>query len=157
MPKYTPENLLPALRLFVDARNEAFDGGFTDNGGAIHSVERIVDILSCGLCYPHLSHINNLKSDPKAEISKAAHEARQRGERLKIKIEHVLPQRAYARKIIEIVNDRGSDEDVIRYIKENYRLVILTDEETVAINKINRSKITKDRIADAGIELYEGL
>ncbi len=31
-------------------------------------------------------------------------------------------------------------------------LVLLTDEETFTINKINRSKITKDRIADAGID-----
>lgn len=155
MPKYTSENLLPALKLFIEARNKAIAGGFTDNGGAIHSVERILDILSCRLCYPHLSHINNLKSDPNAEISKAAHEARKRGE--KLYIEHVLPQRAYARRIIQIVNDGGSDDDVIQYIKENYRLVLLTAEETSTINKINKSSITEDRIADAGIDLHEDM
>ena len=45
MGKYRAENLIPALRLFIEARNKAIEMGFTDNGGAIHSVERIVDIL----------------------------------------------------------------------------------------------------------------
>jgi len=35
MRKCTPENLLPALRLFVEARNKANKSGFADNGGAI--------------------------------------------------------------------------------------------------------------------------
>ena len=152
MDTYRPDNLLPALRLFVEARNKAVESGFTDNGGAIHSVERILDILSLRICYPHLSHINNLKKDSAATTSVEAQKARQRGE--PVLIEHVLPQRAYARKIIEIVNAGGSNDDVIHFIKENYRLVLLTKEETAKINRLNRSKITKDRIADAGIELH---
>lgn len=60
--KYTEENLLPALKLFIRARNEALTLGFTDNGGAIHSVERILDILSQRIKYPNLSHTNQLKN-----------------------------------------------------------------------------------------------
>lgn len=150
--KYAPEKLFDPLRLFIKARNEAIDSGFTDNGGAIHSVERIVDILSLGIRYPHLSHINNLKRDEGAEISVEAHNARRRGE--PVLIEHVMPQRAYAREIIRIVNEGGSNSDLIRFIEENYRLVLLTKSETARINKQNRSEITEDRIADAGIELH---
>ncbi len=150
--KYNAENLMPALRLFIEARNKALEGGFTDNGGAIHSVERILDILSRHVRYPHLTHINSLKTDPDAEISVQAHEARKRGETLMI--EHVLPQRAYARKVISLVNDGATDEEVLRFIKENYRLVLLTSDETTKINRLNRSRITEDRIADAGIALY---
>ena len=153
MGKYHAENLLPALRLFIEARNKAIEIGFTDNGGAIHSVERIVDILSMRLCYPHLSHINNLKSDANAEISVEAHKAREDGE--PVLIEHVLPQRAYAREIIHMVGDGGTDDDVIDFIKANYRLVLLTREETAKINRLNRSKMTADRIADAGIALHK--
>ena len=153
MGKYHHENLIPALRLFIEARTKALEGGFTDNGGAIHSVERILDILSMHLCFPHLSHINNLKADPDAEISVAAHEARSRGER--ILIEHVLPQRAYAQKIIALVNEGATDADLIAFIKANYRLVLLTPEETTRINRLNRSRLSDDRIADAGIKLYE--
>ncbi|MGK7295607.1 MAG: hypothetical protein ACNS61_07270, partial [Candidatus Wenzhouxiangella sp. M2_3B_020] len=120
--KYHAENLLPALRLFIEARNKAVESGFTDNGGAIHSVERILDILSLYVCFPHLTHINSLKSDPAAEISAAAQEARQRGEPLFI--EHVLPQRAYARKVIELVNSGARDKEVLSFIRENYRLVV---------------------------------
>jgi hypothetical protein len=92
--KYRADNLLPVLRIFVEARNAALAAGFTDNGGAIHSIERILDILGMHVRYPHLTHINNLKTDPRAEISVAAHEARLRGEA--VNIEHVLPQRAFA-------------------------------------------------------------
>lgn len=151
--KYHAANLIPALRLFIEARNKAVASGFTDNGGAIHSVERIVDILSLHLCYPHLTHINNLKRDPKAEISAAAYEAQLRGERLLI--EHVKPQRAYAKAIIEIVNAGASDEELIAFIRQHYRLVVLTAEETAALNRLNRSRMSDDRIADAGITLYQ--
>ncbi len=151
--KYHTGNLLPALRLFIAARDKALEAGFTDNGGAIHSVERILDILSVHVRYPHLSHGNKLKVDPAAEISVQAHKARERGETLRI--EHVLPQRAYARKVIDlVVSDGATDEEVLRFIKENYRLVLLTEEETTKINQQNRSSITEDRIADAGIGLH---
>ena len=49
--KYTPETLLPALRLFIEARNKANAAGFPDNGGAIHSVERIIDVLCIRVKY----------------------------------------------------------------------------------------------------------
>jgi hypothetical protein len=87
--KYRTDNLLPVLRIFIEARNTAVAAGFTDNGGAIHSVERILDILAMRVCYPHLTHINNMKSDPRAEISVAAHAARALGE--VVFIEHVQP------------------------------------------------------------------
>lgn len=151
MRKYHHGNLFPALRLFIEARNKALENGFTDNGGAIHSVERILDILSLHLRYPHLTHINNLKKDPKAEISEAAFEARIRGEPLYI--EHVLPQRAYAQKVITLVNAGATDDELTAFINAKYRLVLLTRDETERINRLNRSRITDDRIADAGIHL----
>jgi hypothetical protein len=149
--KYTPENLLPVLRHFIAARNAAIDLGFTDNSGAIHSVERILDILCQRLRYPHLRHINTLKSDPDAEISEAAYEARQSGAPLRI--EHVMPQRAFARKIIMRVKKGASDDSLIAFINKNYRLVVLTPEEARHLDSINRSKLAKDRLAHAEIKL----
>jgi len=55
--------------------------GFTDNGGAIHSAERILNILGLCLVYPDLSHINNLRKYAKAEFSVKALAAYDRGER----------------------------------------------------------------------------
>jgi hypothetical protein len=99
--------------------------------------------------YPHLTHINNLKSDPQAEISIAAHEARLRGEA--IHIEHVLPQRAFAVVVIGMVTGGATDEAVLEFIRSNYRLVLLSKAETVALNRANRSRISPDRLA--GIQL----
>lgn len=69
------------FRLAAELRRRMLDAGFSDNGGAIHSAERILNILGQRLCYPGLSHINNLRNHPKAPFSvKAlgAHKARQR-------------------------------------------------------------------------------
>lgn len=149
--KYRAESMLPALRLFVAARREALDSGFTDNGGAIHSVERIVDILSSRLCYPHISHINTLKSRQDTECSIGAQSARMNGEA--VFLEHVMPQRAFARSICALVESGVMDEEIIAFIRERYRLVLLSADETRALNALNRSRLSDDRIADAGIEI----
>jgi hypothetical protein len=151
--KYTPKSLLPALRLFARARNEAVAAGFTDNGGAIHSVERIVDILGCRICYPHLSHINSIKRDPRAEISEAAAVARRAGG--KVDIEHVMPQRAFALAIIAEIDRGATDEELVAFVRGAYRLVLLTPEETKRLNLMNRSRLTPDRIAEAGFRLVQ--
>ena len=153
--KYSPSTLLPALRLFIDARNAAVKLGFTDNGGAIHSVERIFDILCQRVKYPHLRHINNLKQDPTAERSVGAHQALLNGEA--VLIEHVMPKREFAREVIEMVKRGATDGEILQYIRGRYRLVLLSKEETTALNRLNRSRITPDRIADAGIELFRAM
>jgi hypothetical protein len=150
--KYSPAVLLPALRLFVDARNKAIATGFTDNGGAIHSVERILDILAQRVKYPGLRHINGLKTRADAECSSKAYLARQRGE--KVLIEHVMPQRDFARAVIDVIGRGATDEEILSFIGERYRLVLLTQEETTALNRANRSRMTPDRLKEAGIELF---
>jgi len=59
--KYHSGNLIPMFRLAATLRKQMLDAGFTDNGGAIHSAERILNILGLCLNYPDLSHINNLR------------------------------------------------------------------------------------------------
>ncbi|MFY0750959.1 hypothetical protein [Pseudomonas sp. NFX5] len=149
--KYSPSILLPALRLFIEARNKAIATGFTDNGGAIHSVERILDLLCQRVKYPSLRHINNLKKDLNAECSVDAHQARQRGD--SVLIEHVLPKRAFTKEVIQIVGNGATNDEILSYIRKNYRLVLLTHQETAVLNKLNRSNISPDRLSDAGIFL----
>ncbi|VVE80370.1 hypothetical protein [Pandoraea sputorum] len=153
--KYNPTTLLPALRLFIQARIRAIASGFTDNGGAIHSVERILDILCQRVRYPNLRHINNLKTDPDAECSVGAQKARQSGE--KVLIEHVMPQREFAREVIKIVDNGATDDHILAFIQRNYRLVLLTQDETTALNRSNRSRMTSDRLTDAGIKIFRNL
>ena len=154
MSKYKPAEMLAPLRLFVDARRRALEAGFTDNGGAIHSIERILDILAQRLCYPFISHINSLKKHPNADCSVAAFEARSTGGRLFI--EHVMPQREYARRICDMIESGASDEALLHYVRQTYRLVILTEEETLNLNRQNRSRLSPDRLADAGIVVRAG-
>ena len=144
--------MLPVLRHFVRARDEAIELGFTDNGGAIHSVKRILDILSTRICYPQVSHYNSLKKHPNAHRSTAANNARNSGER--VEIEHVLPQTAYTQIICAMVADGASDDELIAYIRENFRLVLLTPGERKSLDQINRSKVSKTRLADAGITMH---
>ena len=138
------------FRKAASLRNEMIDFGFTDNGGAIHSAERILDILGLCLNYPGLSHINNLRNYSGAEFSFAALEAHERGE--KVLIEHVSPHRDFTRGAIAELSSGISDEEFSSYVKRNYRLVLLTIEETQRLNKINRSRMTANRLSEAGIE-----
>ncbi len=121
--------------------------GFTDNGGAIHSAERILDILGQRLKYPGLSHINKYKVYPNAEFSVRAWQAYETG--AKVLIEHVCPIRDFTRKAIEIVNKHSNDKvefHLKRFVIQNYRLVLLTPEETTALNRTNRSRMDEDRM-----------
>lgn len=151
--KYTPEILLPALRLFVEARRKALIAGFTDNGGAIHSIERIVDILAQRVRYPAIRHIQAIKGSNYCRYSQRAAELR--NERSQLYIEHVQPQRAFAQRICALIEEAAPDDDVIAFIKTNYELVVLTKEEARALDKINRTKISEDRLQCAGLIMVE--
>jgi hypothetical protein len=147
-PKYSEDNLIPIFLKAAAFRNEMLEQGFTDNGGAIHSAERILDILGQRLKYPGLNHINNYKDYRNAEFSVNALRANKMGE--KVLIEHVSPIRDFTRKAIELVAKNSSDiaaKKLKHFVEENYRLVLLTPDETKSLNKINRSKMTDDRLA----------
>ena len=151
--KYSPENLIPMFRKAASLRNEMIASGFTDNGGAIHSAERILDILGLCLNYPGLSHSNKLRNYPGAEFSPAALEAHERGER--VLIEHVSPQRALTRGAIREIDNGASDQEFADYVRQHYRLVLLTTEETRHLNSINRSAMTRDRLGSAGVSVLK--
>ena len=141
------------FRKAASLRNEMIDSGFTDNGGAIHSAERILDILGLCLNYPGLSHRNNLRNYPGAEFSPAALEDHQRGDR--VKIEHVSPHRALTRKSIQEIDNGASNQEFTDYVRKHFRLVLLTLEETQRLNRINRSEMTQDRLGSAGISVVK--
>jgi hypothetical protein len=151
--KYTPTNLIPMFRLAAKLRKEMLAAGFTDNGGAIHSAERILNLLGISLIYPDLSHGNNLRHHKDALFSlkaRAAHDLK-----TKVMIEHVSPIRDLTRKAIEQIDGGASDEKLESLVKANYVLVLLTPEETLHLNGQNRSKMTDpplDRLRLAGIE-----
>jgi hypothetical protein len=152
LPKYTMDNLAPMFIKAAALRNEMLDAGFTDNGGAIHSAERIMDILGQRLNYEKLSHINNLKKYPKAEFSKKARFAHQKGKQ--VLIEHVAPLRDLTRKAIkEIENLKGqkAEKCLVAFVKKHYRLILLTPEETLHLNRLNRSNMDRRRLELAGI------
>jgi hypothetical protein len=149
--KYEPVKLVEMFRLAAALRKQMLEVGFTDNGGAIHSAERILNILGLRLCYPELTHINNLRNHPEAPFSQEALVAHGAGE--KVFIEHVSPHRALTRLAIEQIEAGVSDEEFTGFVKANFQLALLTETETSRLNKLNRSKIAADRLASAGIAL----
>jgi hypothetical protein len=59
LPKYQSGNLIAMFGKAAKLRNEMLAEGFTDNGGAIHIAERILNLLGLRLNYTGLSHGNN--------------------------------------------------------------------------------------------------
>ena len=125
--------------------------GLTDNVGAIHSAERILEILGQRLNYPGLDHIKNLRNYDRAKFSRAALEAHLQGEA--VDVEHVSPKRALTRAAIDQLDKGATDDELLDYIRRNYELVLLTKAERSHLDKLNRSNMTRTRLADAGIEV----
>jgi hypothetical protein len=142
--KHSTEQLFRDLRVFALARKEVLAGGGNDNTGAIHSVERYVNLLGLRLKYPGLTHIRMYRFLPGAECSRAAYAAFKRGE--PILIEHATPHRALARKVGDMIAAGASDAKVADHIRRNYRLAYLTTEETLKLNRQNRSRIDPHRL-----------
>ncbi|WP_139826478.1 hypothetical protein [Derxia lacustris] len=149
--KYEPIKLVEMFRLAAELRARMIAGGFTDNGGAIHSAERILNILGLRLCYPELSHIQNLctlKYAPFSEDALVAHESGQ-----KVLIEHVNPHRALTRLAIEKIESGVTDPEFLDFVRTHFQLALLTKDETTRLNKLNRSRIDSERLSRAGIQL----
>jgi len=146
--KYDTDTLVRMFRKAAVFRNEMREAGFTDNGGAIHSAERILNILGQRLNYPGLSHINNLRKHAGAEFSLDAFARHESGAR--VLIEHVSPLRHLTQQAIDkILNE--SEDAFLAFVKSHYRLVLLTPEEMAGLNRSNRSKIDPRRLEFAGI------
>jgi len=149
--KYEPTKLIAMFRLAAALRKQMLEAGFTDNGGAIHSAERILNILGLRLCYPDLTHINNLRGHSYAPFSEEALVAHRAGE--KVLIEHVSPHRALTKLAIEQIEFGVTDEEFKTFVKTHFQLALLTPAETVRLNRMNRSKMEPDRLKSAGINL----
>ena len=127
------------------------DAGFTDNGGAIHCAERILHLLGLRVCFPGLSHINNLRTYQNAPFSTAALSAYQAG--AQVFIEHVNPHRALTRLAIDRIESGVDDKDFIAFVREHYQLALLTEDETVRLNKKKRTRIESNRLLGVGITI----
>ena len=139
------------LRKAAALRNEMLALGFTDNGGAIHSAERILNILGLRLNYSGLGHINNLRHYKGALFSVEAQAAHRSGTR--VLIEHVSPIRDLTRKTIEKISNGASDTELAAYVGDHYQLVLVTPTEALRLNRLNRSRMSSDRLSSAGIRL----
>ena len=124
---------------------------FTDNEGAIHSAERILNILGLRLNYPKLSHMNNLRHSKCAVFSVEALELHQAGG--KIYIEHVSPLRHLTQEAIAQLDKNATDEELTEFVRSHYQLVLLSPSETLRLNKHNRSKMHPDRLNQVNIQL----
>lgn len=154
--KYNESNLIPAFILAAEFRNKLLGMGFTDNGGAIHSSERIINMLGLALNYPDLDHLNNIRHHKAAKFSVEAKKTYDNKE--KVYIEHVSPVRDFTREAIKLIDTVSSVEEKSELLKEfvrtHYQLVLLTKEETDRLNRLNRTKMSATRLFDAGIELH---
>lgn len=150
--KYSIPGLIEQFRIAAKARQAMLKAGGTDNGGAIHSAARVLEFLALRVKYNTAGHIMSVRNSDAGEFSAKATAAHRRGER--ILIEHVAPMREFTCKAIELVTKYKSDQPLLRFIKKHYRLVHLTPEETIKLNRQNRSKMDPQRLA--GIRMTKG-
>ncbi len=146
------------FRLFWAARNEAVAQGLTDNGGAIHSCTRIADIIASQHVYAAQPTFGTaLKGyEHHPHISEAAYAARAAAQAAglppakvaaMVEVEHILPQRAMTLHLGSMVDAGASDDEILAWLADNYRLVLLTPDERRQVDSVNRSRICAERLA----------
>lgn len=151
--KYNQADLLAALRIAVMARVAMLSiDSITDSVGAIHSVERVLDALSMLVKYPNISTGDLAVHCPSLERSVEAQRAIE--SRHRVEVEHVAPKREYSIGVCNIIAAGATNNDILAYIQRHYRLVLLTPQERRSMSRKNRSRLTTDRLADAGIQVY---
>ncbi len=147
---YSIDERIAHFRLVASHREACAAAGISDNAGAIHCAERVLDELCRFLVYPGLSHNNNLRDYPGAVFSVDAWIAHNEGR--PVEIEHVAPQRDFTRAAIAFIAD-STNEEFKQFIFENYQLVLLTITERARLDRINRLRMAPDRLQSAGIVL----
>lgn len=136
---------IAALPLAVRYRTELQEIGLGDASGAITSLEYLVEQIGRRLVYPDLLRMHtHVRTAKHVMWSKAARRAHADGE--PTHVEHVAPRRALARKVAELVEARGV-KAAVRFIARNYRIAVLTKEETLLLNRRNKDQIERDRLA----------
>ncbi len=121
--------------------------GLNDNVGAIHSAERIAELLSLKIAYPGLTHINKLRHYKFAWFSKNAKTAFDKDQKAKIEIEHIFPKRVYTQELLCKIDEEATSTNITKWINENFKLALLTPDERTTLDKENRTRNSHDRLA----------
>ena len=154
MNKHRPEILIPMLRKAAILRRQMNKAGLSDNRGAIHCAERIINILGLELKYPGLRHINNLRNYWRAYASDEAYRRlKTKKKNMRVEVEHVAPLRDLTRKIMEQIESGATNGEIEAFVRRHYKLVLLSKKERRALDTKNRSTMHPRRLSLAGIKL----
>lgn len=115
--------LLAALRHCIALRDSLNADGFGDESGALVSVEHLLDLLSVKRKYG-ISKVIEMKSYPYAERTIGVTYAINAGN--PIRVEHVNQTRAWTLSFIKEVHSGLSDDELLGFIDNNYRLILVT-------------------------------
>lgn len=64
-----------------------------------------------------------------------------------VEVEHILPQRAMTLHLGSMVDAGASDDEILAWLADNYRLVLLTPDERRQVESVTRSRICAERLA----------
>ena len=131
------------------------DKGLNDNLGAIHSAERMAELLSLKIAYPGLTHLNKLRYCKFAWFSKDAKNIFDQDKKAKIEIEHIFPKRIYTKELLCKIDEEAENKDITKWIIENFKLALLTPKERAELDKVNRTRMCPDRLKAANIDMCD--
>ena len=140
------KTFIEALRSFEFWRQRVHLDGVNDNAGAIHSGERMAELLSLKIVYPGLTHIDLLRFHEYAWFSKSAKTAFNNDHRANIEIEHVFPKRVYTVELLSLISKGATSEEITAWIADNFKLALLTPDERLEVDKLDRTVNRLDRL-----------
>lgn len=140
------------IRAAAAGRKTMNQMGLSDNRGAIHPMERILNIARANLVHG-IAHQSYIKHDMNIEGTVEAFAARKLGKR--VDIEHMYPRRESAIAVCRMVEDGASNDALIDYVIQTGRAILLTPEQRAAVDAVpgNRSVYSADRLMKAGLTI----
>lgn len=142
--------LITALRDCIRLRDTMNFNGLSDSSGALSSVAYLLDFLSLRRKYGTDSR-DVLKISLKIERTVGVSDAIALGE--EIRVENVYSLHDWALKFIQKVNDGFNDNELLEFIDEHYRLILVTSSQSLALAKLSVSHFGMDRFEHIGLKI----
>ena len=142
--------LITAIRDCIKLREDMNFNGLHDSVGALDSVGYLLDYLSLRRKYGFADK-NELKTSLKIERTIGVSDAIALGE--EIRVENVYSLHDWALKFIQKVNDGFNDNELLEFIDEHYRLILVTLSQSRALANLSTSHFGMDRLDHIGLKI----
>ncbi|MPU29099.1 hypothetical protein FVB13_08040 [Escherichia coli] len=142
--------LLTAIRDCIKLRKALNANGLSDHDGALSSIEHLLELLSMRRKYSSADK-NVLKASLMIERTIGVSDAIALGK--EVRVENVHSRRDWTLMFVDKVNMGWNDNELLKFIDDNYRIILTTLLQSQALAKLSSSFSGMDRFDHIGLKI----